>query len=103
MEKIILSSSAMVIALLSSTTTAGDFHALSAVQTVPTSIQNQELSMIRGGATCNFTTVSSAGGVALCGDIGGAQGANGSTSSTASFTVANEFPVTGAQFLQVIN
>ncbi len=98
MEKITLSGSALVLGLLSGTAMAVDFQALTGVQATPTPIENAELSAIEGGATCDATTVSSAGGVALCAFL-----ASGASGGTASFTVANELPITGAQFLQVIN
>ncbi len=97
MKKITLGST-VAVALLSSTAMAADFHALSGVQAAPAPIQDTELSATEGGATCDNTTVASAGGVALCAFL-----APGASKGTAQFTVANELPVTAAQFLQVVN
>jgi hypothetical protein len=88
--------SVLAIGLLSGTAMAADFHALGEIKVAP--VQDVELSATEGGATCDAATVDSAGGVALCSFL-----VSGASTGTASFTVANELPVTGAQFLQVIN
>ncbi len=99
MKKLTLLGSALSIALLSATAMAGDFQALTVLQGVsPVALQDSELATTEGGAICSSAGGSSAGnenpgGVCLVGDIGGAQGA--------SFAVANDAPVTGANFLQV--
>ncbi|MEE9424114.1 MAG: hypothetical protein V3V18_03955 [Methylococcales bacterium] len=104
MKKIILQGSLLATVLMSGAAMATDFHALTGVQAAPTSIENAELSAIEGGATCSYNgfvaggIVASEGGVALCAFL-----ASGASGGTASFTVANELPVTGAQFLQVVN
>jgi hypothetical protein len=95
MKKVTLGS-ALAVAMLSSTAMAADFHALGEIKAAP--VQDTELSATEGGATCDVATVDSAGGVALCAWV-----VSGASGGTASFTVANELPVTGAQFLQVIN
>lgn len=97
MNKTLLGS-ALAAAMLSGTAMAADFHALSGVQQAPAPVQEQELSATEGGATCDATTVGSAGGVALCAFL-----SSGASGGTAQFTVANELPVTAAQFLQVVN
>jgi hypothetical protein len=88
--------SVLAIGLLSGTAMAADFHALGEIKAAP--VQDVELSTTEGGATCDVATVSSDGGVALCAWV-----VSGASGGTASFTVANELPVTGAQFLQVVN
>ncbi|MEE9395974.1 MAG: hypothetical protein V3V31_03065 [Methylococcales bacterium] len=98
MEKITLLDSALVLTLLSGTAMAADFQALTGVQATPTPIENAELSAIEGGAVCDAHYAGSAGGVVLCAWL-----VSGASGGTASFTVANELPVTGAQFLQVVN
>ncbi len=95
MKKVTLGS-ALAVAMLSSTAMAADFHALGEIKAAP--VQDTELSATEGGATCDATTVASAGGVALCAHI-----TSGASGGTASFTVANELPITAAQFLQVVN
>jgi hypothetical protein len=96
MKKIILQGSLLATVLLSSAAMAADFHVLGEIQAAP--IQDTELSATEGGATCDYTTAGSSGGVALCAFL-----VSGASGGTASFTVANELPVTGAQFLQVVN
>ncbi|MEE9398575.1 MAG: hypothetical protein V3V31_16370 [Methylococcales bacterium] len=98
MKKVTLLGSALTVAMLSAPAMAADFQALSGVQAAPAPIQDAELSATEGGATCDVATVDSAGGVALCAWV-----VSGASGGTASFTVANELPVTGAQFLQVVN
>ncbi|MCK5831312.1 MAG: hypothetical protein KAH20_13540 [Methylococcales bacterium] len=99
MKKLTLLGTSFAIALLSSTAMASDFQALSVLQGVsPAALQDSELASTEGGSTCTSAGGSTAenqntGGVCLVGDIGGAQGA--------SFAVANDAPVTGANFLQV--
>ncbi len=95
MKKVTLGS-ALAVAMLSSTAMAADFHALGEIKAAP--VQDTELSATEGGATCDATTVGSAGGVALCAFL-----SSGASGGTAQFTVANELPVTAAQFLQVVN
>ncbi|MEE9424510.1 MAG: hypothetical protein V3V18_05980 [Methylococcales bacterium] len=90
--------SALAVGLLSSTAMAADFHALSGVQAAPAPVQDTELSATEGGASCDFSEVASGGGVALCAYL-----ESGASKGTAKFTVANELPVTAAQFLQVVN
>ena len=100
-EKVTCFSSLIVVAMLCSTAVATDFHALSALsalQTVPDSVQDKELSTIEGGADCSGSTIGiGSGGVALCVWV-----LPGSRGGIASFTVANEIPVTGAPFLQIV-
>ena len=99
MKKSTLFGSALAIGLASGPVMSADFYALSVVQgAAPVAMQNGELAATEGGATCDFTTVASAGGVALCAFL-----LSGASGGTASFTVANELPVTAAQFLQVVN
>jgi len=98
MKKVTLLGSSLAVALLSAPAMAADFHALTGVQAAPAPIQDVELSATEGGATCDATTVGSAGGVALCAFL-----SSGASGGTAQFTVANELPVTAAQFLQVVN
>ncbi len=99
MKKLALIGTTLSIALLSSTAMAADFQALTVLQGVsPVALQDSELASTEGGADCSSAGGSTAtnggpGGVCLVGDIGGAQGA--------SFAVANDAPVTGANFLQV--
>lgn len=98
MKKVTLFGSALAVALLSGPAMAADFHALTVLQTAPAALQDSELATTEGGADCSSAGGSTAtnggsGGVCLVGDIGGAQGA--------SFAVANDAPVTGANFLQV--
>lgn len=101
MKKLALIGTAFSVALLSSTAMAADFQALTVLQGVsPVALQDSELASTEGGATCNTATVygsqatnGNAGGVCLVSDIGGGQGA--------SFSVANDAPVSGANFLQV--
>ncbi len=95
MKKVTLGS-ALAVAMLSSTAMAADFHALGEIKAAP--VQDTELSATEGGATCDATTVGSAGGVALCAFL-----SSGASGGTAQFTVANELPITAAQFLQVVN
>ena len=90
--------SVLAIGLLSGTAMAADFHALSGVQAAPAPVNDVELSTTEGGASCDGSEVGSAGGVALCAHL-----KSGASGGEAWFTVANELPVTGAQFLQVIN
>jgi hypothetical protein len=96
MKKITMLGSALAVGLLSSSAMAADFHALSGVQAAP--VTDVELSTTEGGASCDASEVGSAGGVALCAFL-----VSGASGGHAEFTVANELPVTGAQFLQVIN
>ncbi len=98
MKKIILQGSLLATVLMSGATMATDFQALTGVQAAPTPIENAELSAIEGGAVCDAHYAGSAGGVVLCAWL-----VSGASGGTASFTVANELPVTGAQFLQVVN
>ncbi len=99
MKKLALIGATLSIALLSSTAMAADFQALTVLQGVsPVALQDSELASTEGGAFCSSAGGSMAGnensgGVCLVGDIGGTQGA--------SFAVANDAPVTGANFLQV--
>ena len=99
MKKVILGS-ALAVVTLSCTAMAADFHALGEIQTAP--VQDRELSTTEGGAVCASSpeggTVTSQGGVALCAWV-----VSGASGGTASLTVANELPITGAQFLQVVN
>jgi len=94
MKKLALIGSAL---LLSSTAMAADFQALSVLGSTPVQLQDSELATTEGGAYCTVPDAAASndnpGGVALCGEIGGAQGAH--------FSVANDAPVTGANFLQV--
>jgi hypothetical protein len=62
MKKVTLLCSA--VALLSSSAIAADFHALTAVQSAPSPIQDKELSVIEGGSICHFQTVGS--GLSIC-------------------------------------
>lgn len=99
MRKGTLIGSAITIILSSSPLMAADFYALSVLHgAAPLAIQDSELATTEGGATCASAGGSTAsnenpGGVCLTSDIGGSQGA--------SFAVANDAPVTGANFLQV--
>ena len=101
MKKVTLLGSALTVAIMSAPAMAADFYALSVFHgATPTALQDSELATTEGGATCNTATVfgstasnGNPGGVCLVGDIGGAQGA--------SFAVANDAPVTGANFLSV--
>lgn len=98
MKKTTLLASALGIALSSAPAMAEDFHALSVLHAAPAPMQDTELAATEGGATCDTGTGQTAtnenpGGVCLTSGIGGAQGA--------SFAVANNAPVTGANFLQV--
>ncbi len=98
MSKKTLLGGAVAVALTSAPVFAQDFHALSVLQATPAQMQDSELASTEGGATCDATTVGSAGGVALCAFL-----SSGASGGTAQFTVANELPVTAAQFLQVVN
>ena len=99
MKKVTILGGALAVALLSSTAMAADFYALSVLQGAsPTALQDSELATTEGGATCADAGGSTAsngnpGGVCLVSTIGGGQGA--------SFAVANDAPVTGANFLSV--
>ncbi len=98
MKKLILLGTTLSVALLSSAAMATDFQALTVLQgAAPVALQDSELATTEGGAFCTVPDASAGngnpGGVALCGEIGGAQGAH--------FAVANDAPVTGANFLQV--
>ncbi len=97
MKKLALIGTTLSIALLSSTAMATDFQALTALGSTPVQLQDSELATTEGGAFCSVPDAAAgngnAGGVALCAEIGGAQGAH--------FSVANDAPVTGANFLQV--
>jgi hypothetical protein len=96
MKKLALIGTAL---LLSSTAMATDFQALTVLQgATPVQLQDSELATTEGGAFCTVPLASAgngnAGGVALCAEIGG-------TTQGAHFAVANDAPVTGANFLQV--
>lgn len=98
MKKLALIGTALSVALLSSTAMATDFQALTVLQGAsPVALQDSELATTEGGAFCNVPAAAAAngnpGGVALCAELGGGQGAH--------FSVANDAPVTGANFLQV--
>jgi hypothetical protein len=98
MKKVTCFSSLIIIAVLCSAAMATDFHALSPLQAVPVPVQDKELSTIEGGADCSGSTIGiGSGGVALCAWV-----LPGSGGGNASFTVANEIPVTGAPFLQTV-
>jgi hypothetical protein len=97
--KTTLLGSALAVALSAgSVIAAEDFHALAGLQATPAPLQDGVLATTEGGATCDATTVDSAGGVALCAFL-----TSGASGGAAAFTVANELPVTAAQFLQVVN
>ncbi|MEE9339348.1 MAG: hypothetical protein V3U87_14835 [Methylococcaceae bacterium] len=98
MKNLILIGTTLSVALLSSTAMATDFQALTVLQgATPVALQDSELATTEGGATCSVPGARAGngnpGGVALCSEIGGAQGAH--------FAVANDAPVTGANFLSV--
>lgn len=100
MKKVILLYSWTVLfAMICTTAMATDFHALSSLQSVPDPVQDKELSMTEGGADCSGSMIGigSSSGVALCAWV-----LPGSRGGAASFTVANEIPVTGAPFLQTV-
>jgi hypothetical protein len=98
MKKATCFSSLIVVAMLCSTALATDFHALSSLQAVPDPVQDKELSATEGGSDCSGSTIGiGSGGVALCAWV-----LPGSGGGLASFTVANEIPVTGAPFLQTV-
>jgi hypothetical protein len=91
--------SALAVTLLAAPAIAEDFHALKGLQgATPAPLQDGVLATTEGGATCDATTVDSLGGVALCAFL-----VSGASGGAAAFTVANELPVTAAQFLQVVN
>jgi hypothetical protein len=80
---------------------ADNFRALNNLQATPTPLHNDVLAHTEGGAVCQagdaFAAVNgglSGGGVALCSELGGKTGVI--------IAVANELPVTGANFLGVI-
>ncbi len=109
MKKLALIGTTLSISLLSSISMATDFQALTALQGPSLiALQDSELATTEGGAFCsrlgastgngnpggsNSASNGNHGGVALCAELGGAQGAH--------FAVANDAPVTGANFLQV--
>lgn len=99
MKKGTLFGSALTLILSTAPVMATDFYALSVLHGAsPIALQDGELASTEGGATCSSAGGSTAdngnaGGVCLVSDIGGTQGA--------SFAVANDAPVTGANFLQV--
>lgn len=97
MKKTMLLGGTLAAAFMAAPAMAGDFHALSAIQST-TALQDTELAATEGGATCNSSTVDSLGGVALCAFLN-----SGASGGSAAFTVANALPVTAAQFLQVVN
>jgi hypothetical protein len=82
---------------------ADDFHALNVLQAAP--MQDEALARTEGGAVCSaggpvFSGVLNGqpgGGVSLCSSIG-----QNATFGGALFSVSNEAPVTGANFLGVI-
>ncbi|MGH8605857.1 MAG: hypothetical protein ACREX9_00035 [Gammaproteobacteria bacterium] len=90
--KTTLLGSALAVAL-SGPAMAGDFHALAGLQGAsPAPLQDEALAATEGGATCDFATATTTdGGVCLLSALPFA----------AFFSVANELPVTAANFLQV--
>ncbi len=78
---------------LSAPAMAGDFHALNGLQgATPAPLQDGVLAATEGGAACDFTLATTDGaGVCLLAAL----------PSGAFFSVANELPVTAANFLQV--
>ncbi len=90
--KTTLLGSALAVAL-SAPAMAGDFHALAGLQgATPAPLQDGVLAATEGGATCDFQTATTDGaGVCLLSALPFA----------AFFSVANELPVTAANFLQV--
>ncbi|MDQ3564457.1 MAG: hypothetical protein M3436_10055 [Pseudomonadota bacterium] len=92
MNKSILLGSALAVAL-SAPAMAADFHALKGLQGASLApLQDGVLAATEGGAACDFTTASTdGGGVCLLSALPNA----------AFFSVANELPVTAANFLQV--
>ncbi len=93
MIKTTLLGSALAVALSAAPAMAEDFHALKGLQgAAPAPLQDGVLATTEGGATCNFGEASTeTGGVCLLAALPFA----------AFFSVANELPVTAAQFLQV--
>jgi hypothetical protein len=96
--KTTLLGSALAVALSAgSAIAAEDFHALAGLQATPAPLQDGVLATTEGGATCDFTSAISDGGVALCAALFPSSGGSAIT------TVINELPGTAAQFLQVVN
>lgn len=93
MIKITLLGSALAVALSAAPAMAADFHALGGLQgTSPAPLQDEVLAATEGGATCVLDSATTTdGGVCLLAALPNA----------AFFSVANELPVTAAQFLQV--
>jgi hypothetical protein len=77
---------------------AADFHAVSKLDI--TSVQDTVLASTEGGAVCTTPGTGSqtegTGGVSLCSQVGLA------STGGAFFSVSNQAPVTGANYLQVI-
>ncbi len=110
MKKVTLFGGALIVPLLSAPAMAADFYALSSLTSAPTSISNLELSEVEGGAFCTNNFADSRGGVTLCAAVWSdfftfdrLAPRNPTNHSQAYFFVANEIPVTAAQFLQVVN
>ena len=96
MKKVTLLCSAVV--LLSSSAMAADFHALTAVQSAPSPIQDKELSAIEGGSICHFQTVGS--GLSIC-DVVSAWPISIITSDSV-FAADNGLSITDGQSFQFI-
>ncbi len=110
MKKVTIFGAALIVPLLSAPAMAADFYALSSLTSAPTSISNLELSEVEGGAFCTNILADSRGGVTLCAEVWShfftrdrVAPMSPTNHSEAHFYVANELPITGAQFLQVIN
>jgi hypothetical protein len=112
MKKVTLFGGALIVPLLSAPAMAADFYALSSLTSTPTSISNLELSEVEGGAYCTNIFADSGGGVALCAEVWShfftrdrvdSDGRISTSHSEAHFYVANENPITGANFLQAVN
>ena len=99
MKKVALTGSALAVLLLSNTVMAADFHALAAVQTAPAPIEDKELSVIEGGAICHFQTGGGVGGFTVCDAV--VAWPLIKLTPIASYTAANELPITNGHFLQV--
>ena len=98
MLKSFLLNSLFTVVLLPNIVMATDFHALSEVHAATASIDDKTLSETEGGADCSSSTIGvGTDGVALCAWV-----VSGASGGVASFTVANEIPVTGAPFLQTV-
>jgi hypothetical protein len=96
MNKTILLVSTLVAVALSTPAMAVDFHALAGLQGAsPAPLQDGVLATTEGGAECDFAFATNGGG------SGGGVCLLSALPNAAFFSVANELPVVGANFLQV--